>query len=144
MITIFLGANPTPVARKWIAKDIQSLSNQSEWLPSMLSTVLVHTQLIYPFSACSGELNYQIWVWNFFLNLIISDSCKHDSIPWINTFWSHHQLHLPARSLPRALKTSLTALVNKEACFLNSSGFLKVTICNLSPKIKKLDYSIRV
>ena len=30
MITIFLGTNPTPVARKWKAKDIQSLSNQSE------------------------------------------------------------------------------------------------------------------
>ena len=30
MITIFLGANPTPVARKWKAKDIQSLGNQSE------------------------------------------------------------------------------------------------------------------
>ena len=30
MITIFLGANPTPVARKWKAMDIQSLGNQSE------------------------------------------------------------------------------------------------------------------
>ena len=141
MITIFLGANPTPVARKWKAKDIQSLSNQSECAFNAIHCFRYKT---YPFSACSGELNHQIWVWNFFLNLIITDSSKHNSIPWINTFWSHHQLHLPARSLPRALKTSLTALVNKEACFLNSSGFLKVTICNLSPKIKKLNYSIIV
>ena len=41
MITIFLGANPTPVAWNWIVKDIQSLSNQSE----CASNVLVYTQL---------------------------------------------------------------------------------------------------
>ena len=40
-------------------------------------------------------------------------------------------------STPRALNPSLTAFVNKQACFLKSSGLLKVTVCSLSAKGEK-------
>ena len=40
----------------------------------------------------------------------------------------------PGRSVPRALNPSLIAFVNTDACFLKSSGLLKVTVCSLSAK----------
>ena len=61
-------------------------------------------------------------------------------------WWMHYTLVLcsPGMSVPRALNPSLMAFVNKDACFLKSSGLLKVTVCSLSAKEIKNSRSQRL
>lgn len=61
-------------------------------------------------------------------------------MPWHHTLLVLVQLTiilciLPRRSVPSALNPSLVAFVNKETCFLKSSGLLKTTVCSRSARM---------